>query len=133
VLEAANLINYFGRQRVLDDIVVEPLLFRKGGTNLALYGLGNMRDTRLVAAFKAGKVKFLRPVDKGSWVNVLLLHQNRPANRGVKASIPDHFIPDMFVRGRRRRRRRPGACSAAEPEPLHAPGGRPRPELQAAC
>lgn len=98
VLEAANMVNYFGRQRSVDDIVLEPLLFRKGKTQMALYGLGNMRDERLHAAFMADKVRFMRPTNAGSWVNVLLIHQNREdPRRGLKSCIKVDFIPKFIV------------------------------------
>lgn len=101
MLEAANMVNYFGRQRSVDDIVLEPLLFRKGKTQLALYGLGNMRDERLHAAFLADKVRFMRPTNAGSWVNVLLIHQNREdPRRGLKSCVKVDFIPKFIVRGR---------------------------------
>ncbi|KAA0164219.1 hypothetical protein FNF31_02455 [Cafeteria roenbergensis] len=97
VLEAANMVNYFGRQRSVDDIVLEPLLFRKGKTQMALYGLGNMRDERLHAAFMADKVRFMRPTNAGSWVNVLLIHQNREdPRRGLKSCIKVDFIPKFI-------------------------------------
>ena len=43
-LHTAGLINYFGRQNSLKEIVVSPLLFQKGETKLALYGMSSVKD-----------------------------------------------------------------------------------------
>jgi len=38
------------------DIKIRPILLHKGNVRLAIYGLGNIRDERLVQTFKANKV-----------------------------------------------------------------------------
>jgi double-strand break repair protein MRE11 len=48
----------------VEDIVVNPVLFTKGKTKLALYGIGHMKDERLNLAFEKGKIRFARPTDK---------------------------------------------------------------------
>lgn len=40
LLSASNLINYIGKLEQVDDIEITPILMRKGGTHIALYGLG---------------------------------------------------------------------------------------------
>ena len=72
----AGLVNYFGKAPQVDDITMTPLLLRKGTTQLALYGLGNVRDQRLVRTFENKRVKMLRPRE-GNWFNLFVLHQNR--------------------------------------------------------
>ena len=78
VLGMANLINYFGKSESTDDISVYPILFEKGKTRFALYGLGWIRDERLHATFQERKVQFFRPPgDNDDWFSLLMLHQNR--------------------------------------------------------
>lgn len=73
-----GFVNYFGRAPSIDDITVSPILIQKGGTKLALYGLGSIRDERLHRTFLNQNVKMLRPKeDPESWFNVFVLHQNR--------------------------------------------------------
>jgi ATP-binding cassette subfamily B protein len=44
LLAVSNLINYFGKVDRVDDIEITPILIRKDKTNLAIYGLGAIRD-----------------------------------------------------------------------------------------
>ena len=78
LLSVANLVNYFGKPEDIEDISVSPILLRKGSTQLALYGLGSVRDERLHRLFLRSKVKFLRPKEQSDdWFNLFMLHQNR--------------------------------------------------------
>ena len=45
-----------GWQADVADIKIRPILLHKGNVRLAIYGLGNIRDERLVQTFKANKV-----------------------------------------------------------------------------
>ncbi|KAL8431399.1 hypothetical protein Efla_001754 [Eimeria flavescens] len=99
ILEAAHLINYFGRVDNVEDIHIRPILLRKGSSKvqgfsclwphqqspaaslrqlLAIYGMGWVRDERLHRAYASGKVTYEVPADGDvqSWFNVLLVHQN---------------------------------------------------------
>ena len=77
-LSKSNLLNYFGKQKSIDDIEMIPILLQKGTTKIALYGLGNIRDERLHRTFKANKVKWHRPVeDADEYFNIFVIHQNR--------------------------------------------------------
>ena len=70
-----NYVNYFGKVVNIEQIEVTPILFTKGQTKLALYGIGHMNDERLNMAFENKKIKFKRPIqDKDDWFNVLVLH-----------------------------------------------------------
>uniref|UniRef100_A0A7S4F0M6 Double-strand break repair protein n=1 Tax=Chrysotila carterae TaxID=13221 RepID=A0A7S4F0M6_CHRCT len=82
LLSSANLVNYFGRARDIENIVLSPILLKKGATRLALYGLGHVRDERLSRCFERKTVKVAKPQDSGSWFNILAVHQNRHV-RGV--------------------------------------------------
>ncbi len=74
-MSANNYINYFGKITNIEQIEVQPVLFQKGDTRIALYGIGNMKDERLNIAFENKKIKFNRPAQhKDSWVNILVLH-----------------------------------------------------------
>jgi double-strand break repair protein MRE11 len=102
ILSTAGLINYFGKSREVDDISMMPVLLRKGSTQLALYGLGNVRDERLHRTFLSRKVKMLAPSSNSQdWFNLLLFHQNRVAH-GPTSVIPDSFLDDsldLVIRG----------------------------------
>jgi double-strand break repair protein MRE11 len=79
LLSVAGLVNYFGKTKEVDDIVVQPILLRKGASRLALYGLGNIRDERLHRTFLQKRVKMVKPpADPSlSWFNLMMIHQNR--------------------------------------------------------
>lgn len=96
LLEVSGMINCFGRQENLEDIVIRPILIRKGATQLAIYGLGNIRDERLNRAFTAGKVRFETPPDPQQWFNLMILHQNR--YKGNKGGVPSKscILEDML-------------------------------------
>jgi double-strand break repair protein MRE11 len=50
-----------GCQEEVSRVKISPVLLAKGTTNVALYGLGSMRDERLNRMWREGKVGFLRP------------------------------------------------------------------------
>jgi double-strand break repair protein MRE11 len=78
LLSATNLVNYFGKSNSVDEIDVHPILLKKGATQVALYGMGYVRDERLYRAFSKGKVRFLQPEEQtDAWFNLMVLHQNR--------------------------------------------------------
>ena len=60
LLDVANLLNYFGKQEDTTNIRVDPILLRKGTTQVALYGLGSMRDERLNRMWRGGHLTFSR-------------------------------------------------------------------------
>lgn len=91
VLAMSGLVNHFGKITDNENITVLPLLFRKGSTSLALYGMGNVRDERLHRSFRDGQVKFQRPIN-GNWFNMLVFHQNH-AQHTFTSSIPEAFLP----------------------------------------
>ena len=47
LLAASNLVNYFGRQDQVDKVEVAPVLFQKGSSHVALYGMGSLCDERV--------------------------------------------------------------------------------------
>ena len=78
LLQAAGLVNYYGRTPESDNIQIKPVLIQKGATKLALYGMSNVRDERLFRTFRDGKVKFFQPgTQKEDWFNIMSVHQNQ--------------------------------------------------------
>jgi double-strand break repair protein MRE11 len=78
LLQAAGLVNYYGRTPESDNIQIKPILLQKGNTKLALYGMSNVRDERLYRTFRDGKVKFFQPgTQKQDWFNLMSVHQNQ--------------------------------------------------------
>mmetsp|Transcript_1616 Transcript_1616/g.2573 ORF Transcript_1616/g.2573 Transcript_1616/m.2573 type:complete len:891 (-) Transcript_1616:113-2785(-) len=111
LLSVSNLLNYFGRQDAVDNVQVSPILLQKGGTKVALYGMGSMRDERLNRMWQGKKVRFLRPEqDMGGgrnnreedeeesrdWFNIFTLHQNRDLGRGSKNCVHESMIPEWM-------------------------------------
>ena len=115
LLSVSNLLNYFGRQDAVDNVRVNPILFQKGTTKVALYGMGSMRDERLNRMWQGKKVRFLRPEqdmnggggrrnneedeeeEEGrDWFNIFTLHQNRDLGRGSKNCVHESMIPEWM-------------------------------------
>lgn len=105
LLSASGLVNYFGRQELPGEattdeearesgIQVKPILLRKGETNLAMYGVGNIRDERFHAEMRKNRISMFRPSENANdWFNLLLIHQNRVAH-GPKSSVPENGFGD---------------------------------------
>lgn len=99
-------VNYFGRVGDIEKIALKPVLIRKGGTKLALYGLGHVRDERLARSFEHKGVSVARAVpNPEEWFSLMVIHQNRHP-RGVgtvmKGYIKDGMLPscmDMVIWG----------------------------------
>uniref|UniRef100_A0A914XZP4 Mre11 DNA-binding domain-containing protein n=1 Tax=Panagrolaimus superbus TaxID=310955 RepID=A0A914XZP4_9BILA len=99
ILHDAGLVNLFGKFNNVDNIVVKPILLRKGDAKVALYGIGSQRDDRLQRAFHAGKVKFCFPEDVDDWFNILVVHQNRPPRsltRTTGSFLPLSVLPSQM-------------------------------------
>ena len=106
LLATSGYLNYFGHVTSLEDIVLEPVLLRKGSTFIALYGLGNVRDERLHRCFRLRKVQFVypKPVPGRKWFNILLVHQNRgmrgvASKNGILESMLAGFGMDLVIWG----------------------------------
>lgn len=96
LLAMGGLINHFGRVHDNTKIVVKPVLIRKQGVKVALYGLANVRDERLYRTFMSGQVHFLRPRDTpDEWYNILVVHQNHTPF-GPKNYLPEQFLPEFM-------------------------------------
>jgi len=106
LLDVSGCINYFGKASNYDDIKMTPLLFTKGNSKLALYGLGNIRDERLHRTFVQDKVKLVQPPNHQDWFNLFVIHQNRfqwlpfsalSETFRVPHGGPKNFIPEKFL------------------------------------
>ncbi|CAE6538067.1 unnamed protein product [Rhizoctonia solani] len=101
VLSVAGLINYIGKSDLSasDDpnagIQIRPVLLRKGATQLALYGVGNVKDQRMHFELRSNRVKMFMPKDKDDWFNILLVHQNR-VKRGPLEAVPEGMFDDSI-------------------------------------
>lgn len=98
LLSSANLLNYFGRVPNTEKIALSPLLIRKGSTQLALYGLGHMRDDALTRALERKEFNIARPADRPEeWFNVLALHQNRAkTSTGAAGAVKEALLPSIM-------------------------------------
>lgn len=90
ILAAAGVINYFGKVHLAANeedpndpnssgIKIRPVLLQKGDTRLAMYGVGNVKDTRMHYELRSNRVRMFMPQEdnKSNWFNLLLVHQNR--------------------------------------------------------
>ncbi|KAK4183795.1 putative double-strand break repair protein mus-23 [Podospora australis] len=96
LLQAAGLVNYFGRVPDADNIHVKPVLLQKGETKLALYGLSNVRDERMHRTFRDQKIRFYRPNQQQSeFFNILTLHQNHYAHTPT-SYVSEQMLPPFM-------------------------------------
>lgn len=95
VMAATGLVNYFGQIPQLDKITVTPLLFQKGVTKLALYGLNNVRDERLQRIMRNGDVTFQKPQNLQDFFNLMCLHQNHVSHT-MTSYVPEDFLPSFL-------------------------------------
>ncbi|PVH16280.1 DNA repair protein (mre11) [Candidozyma duobushaemuli] len=95
VLSATGLINYFGQVPQADKITVSPLVFQKGTTKFALYGINNFRDERLQRIMRNGDVTFQRPKNGDDFFSLLCIHQNH-ARHTPTSYVPEDFLPPFL-------------------------------------
>ena len=97
-------VNYFGKVDNIEEVAVEPILFAKGATKIALYGIGHIKDLRLNLLFENNKITFNQPklangqIDS-NYFSILVLHQNRfkgVSGWSTRDSITDEIIPSWF-------------------------------------
>ncbi|KAF8341222.1 Metallo-dependent phosphatase-like protein [Cantharellus anzutake] len=111
VLSITGLLNYFGKSDLPSDdyapntrahghdagassssegLQIKPVLLRKGRTHLGLYGVGNVKDSRMHYELMNNRVKMWKP-KTGNWCNFLIVHQNR-----VKHSMGNYVPETLF-------------------------------------
>eukprot|EP01022_Parablepharisma_sp_SALTPOND_P002168 TRINITY_DN108915_c0_g1_i1.p2 TRINITY_DN108915_c0_g1~~TRINITY_DN108915_c0_g1_i1.p2 ORF type:complete len:483 (+),score=44.19 TRINITY_DN108915_c0_g1_i1:77-1450(+) len=98
IMRSTKLVNYMGKVDSLEKIDVQPLLFEKGRTRIALYGIGYVKDERLNLAFEKKLITFRRP--EGEWFNILVLHQTKERGAAVgtnkRAFLRERTLPEFF-------------------------------------
>ncbi|KAI5184815.1 double-strand break repair protein MRE11 [Nematocida homosporus] len=99
ILAEAGLVNYFGCiDSMANTIEVRPILLKKGQIALNLYGIGGLRDERMVKLLAEERISFEKPEGGTS---LLVLHQTRCC-RGANVYLPDHLLSrdmDLVVWG----------------------------------
>jgi double-strand break repair protein MRE11 len=99
LLANVGLINYFGKHQQVDNLQVTPVLLRKGQTQFALYGMGNVRDERLHRAFAEKRVQMLQPnlseEEQEDLFSLMLIHQNR-VQHGAKNYVAELMLPEWL-------------------------------------
>ncbi|WFD42669.1 meiotic recombination [Malassezia psittaci] len=106
LLSTTGLVNYFGKIELPSDssakrkgaqdtlLHVRPILLRKGETRMALYGIGNIKDERLLYELESNHVCMYRPSENADeWFNLLTIHQNRSAHT-QRGFIPESVFDD---------------------------------------
>jgi len=87
-----------GKVDTLEKIEVEPILFQKGDTRIALYGIGYIKDERFNLAFEKKQIKFLKP--EGEWFNILVIHQTKERGAAIgmnkRAYVKEKILPSFF-------------------------------------
>lgn len=97
LLGVSGLINHFGKALNNESIKIYPLLFNKGRTNLALYGLPSIREERLMKTMANGDLEFMEPDsdEMFEWFNLMCIHQNHVRRPGVKV-IEETSLPSFL-------------------------------------
>ncbi|EJU01666.1 DNA repair exonuclease [Dacryopinax primogenitus] len=101
LLSVTGLINYIGKSDLphadesaeTDGLLVKPVLLRKGTSHLAIYGIGNVKDTRMHYELRSNRVRMYMPDDEREWFNMLLIHQNR-VKHGPQESVPETMFDE---------------------------------------
>lgn len=83
-LNVNSYVNHFGKVMDMENIHVQPILFKKGFgdkmVKIALYGIGHIKDERLNLAFEREQIKWDWPKDietgkiDDEFFNILVLH-----------------------------------------------------------
>uniref|UniRef100_A0A6G3MH66 Double-strand break repair protein MRE11 (Trinotate prediction) n=1 Tax=Henneguya salminicola TaxID=69463 RepID=A0A6G3MH66_HENSL len=92
IFSNAGLVNYFGKIQSSEKISIKPVMFRKGDSNLSIYGLGSLKDSRLQKMFKANLVQAEPPpISNTESFNIFVLHQNR-YKHNEESYIPEDIL-----------------------------------------
>lgn len=96
ILSTSGMLNYFGRCDDVEQVEIDPILLKKGTSQLAIYGLSHIHDNRLARIFRDSKVLINVPDERsGEWFNLMVLHQNR-VDRGPKNFVPEEILPEAM-------------------------------------
>jgi len=92
-LADSGVINYFGRQNDLSEVRIHPILFEKGETKLAVFGLGALREERLHRLWREQKVHLMQQPGsaRDDWFNIFVIHQNH-VKHSETTYVPEESI-----------------------------------------
>ncbi|KAL4480538.1 hypothetical protein ABPG72_022293 [Tetrahymena utriculariae] len=98
LLHATKYLNHFGKFSNIEQIKVTPIIFQKGNTTIALYGIGYLKDKYFHKMLEDGKIEFVQPEQMGykNTVNILVIHQNRYKGIRQGQSYRNCVHPEQF-------------------------------------
>ncbi|KAL4438133.1 hypothetical protein ABPG74_016912 [Tetrahymena malaccensis] len=98
LLHATKYLNHFGKFSNIEQIKVTPIIFEKGNTTIALYGIGYLKDKYFHKMLEDGKIEFVKPEQMGykNTVNILVIHQNRYKGIRQGQSYRNCVHPEQF-------------------------------------
>ncbi|XP_078038066.1 double-strand break repair protein MRE11-like isoform X2 [Augochlora pura] len=101
LLSTTGFINYFGKYTDLSHIKIPPLIFEKGNTHVALFGLGYINDVKLLQLLKRSKVDFLHTREITDCFNLFVLHQSRASHlaHGHLSETDLPYFMDLVIWG----------------------------------
>lgn len=91
ILHEILLVNYVGKNKDLEKIIIEPIIFEKE-KKVAIYFLSHVRDKRLYRLFTQKKIIFK---EAKADMHILVIHQNVVERTGADF-IKTEFIPPFF-------------------------------------
>lgn len=94
LMHSAHYLNYVTCESQEEGLYVRPVVLRKNGTIVAIYGLGNIKEERLSRLLKADQVVFERTQE--TCFCILLVHQNRFKGHGTGAPAKNCIMDWMF-------------------------------------
>jgi len=73
---ASNMLIWIN---IFKNLKVNPIIFQKGDTTIALYGVGYMKDKYFHKMLEEGNITFVPPADLGyeNAISILVIHQSR--------------------------------------------------------
>nr|XP_046914185.1 double-strand break repair protein MRE11-like [Dermatophagoides farinae] len=112
LFSASGLVNYFGKQDNVEELLIKPIIFEKGQTKIIVYGFGSMREERLHTLIQNERFNYLTPdfdcdsqEELKKYLKILLVHQNRVPRPGTKHLNPYDLtsLPDFVIWGHEHR------------------------------
>ena len=92
-LHQARVLNHIGNSTFRNDVLtIDPITIEKDGVQIALYGIGWIKDVSAQRAFAENRVEFGEP-PAGAFC-ILLIHQNRSVY--VRDRVDEQHIPPWF-------------------------------------
>ncbi|KAL7712030.1 Double-strand break repair protein [Entamoeba marina] len=96
IVSTAGLVNYVNKAEELSEdghIILNPVLFKKGETGIALYGMSYRKNEEMNRLWLEKKVQISIP--DGRWFKILLMHQDRVKHDNLKV-FPEALLKPYF-------------------------------------